>query len=87
VEIARVNMVDNAFFLNSDFLCHHALNAKVEESNKWYQYFGHYNDKALKILHSSNMVEDFPGLIPLARFVKVVNKGRYTSCLFEKVVV
>ena len=70
--------------MNGDSLRYHALNAEIEEYKKWHQCFGHYNDKDLKVLHFSNMVEDFTSFDYIDEICEICQQGKMHMLPFPK---
>lgn len=83
-EIARVKMVENAFVLSGDSLYHHAFNAKARESKRWHQCLGQDDNKALKILHSSKMVDNIFKFISIDQIYNSFQEGKMHSLPYLK---
>lgn len=46
----------NSFYLKGNSLNHNGLSTKAIDRQRWQHRFGHFNDNALKLLSSMNMV-------------------------------
>ena len=60
VEIAKVQMFDNAFPLSFVSLKESVLSIKTDESFKWHKRFGHFNLRSLKFMQSNGFIRDMP---------------------------
>ena len=58
LEIAKIKMDGNSFYLKLDVVKGHVFSAKIDESILWHKRFGHYNLKSLKLLYDTGMVEN-----------------------------
>jgi hypothetical protein len=60
LDIAKLKMDGNSFYLKLDAVEGHVFYAKVDESIMWHKRYGHFNLKSLKFMHDAGMVDDMP---------------------------
>lgn len=75
-------MIENYFYLKSDFINHHALLVKIVNSHIWHHRFMHFNDNALKLLGSLDMVQNFTKFESFDDLCESPQKGRSIDYLF-----
>ncbi|KAL3612663.1 hypothetical protein D5086_003683 [Populus alba] len=60
LEIEKLKMDGNSFYLKLDAVEGHVFYAKVDESIMWHKRYGHFNLKSLKFMHDAGTVDDMP---------------------------
>ena len=50
IEIAKIKMNGNSFYLKLDLVEGHVFSAKIDESVVWHKRYGHFNLKSLKFM-------------------------------------
>lgn len=76
VEIAKLKMNGNSFYLKLDLVEGHVFSGKIDESVVWHKRYGHFNLKSLKFMQEADMVEDMPEI--------TVNAQTCENCKLEK---
>lgn len=84
VEIAKLKMMGNSFYLKLDLVEGHVFSAKIDDSVVWHKRYGHFNLKSLKFMQEVGMVEDMPEITISSQTCESCELGKHHRHPFPK---